>query len=1033
MVANSTFTPGDRISFYGGEGTVVRVEGNVLHIHTDDGEIVTHNPDLPMVSKKSNFESGGRVTFPGGEGEILKVEERTDRPDLLIIRTEDNKVKEVPADKKGVEPLADIADKLASARFDTATRFNLLKKSVELDLAYKFDRFISLTGNRIDITPHQVEAAHEILTSHDQRYLLADEVGLGKTIEAGIIIEELMARGRAERVLIVTPASLKIQWQEEMKEKFDQDYVIYDRDYVSSIRRSLSVNNVWEHDDLIITSIDFAKQEADEDDEEDILEPLSKTEWDIAVFDEAHHLTARRDNEGQKNRTQRYKVGEAVSQNTDALLFLTGTPHKGKSDQFYFMIDLLEPYRFENEDDLSPEEIDDLMIRRLKSNPNMVHSDGSPMFPEKTIDTISVEFTPEEEELYEDITRYLSNYYRLGEDQESQAAGFSLVIYQKRLVSSIRSIQRSLEKRANALRSGGSEGLSQFTQSLLDQYWERPDTLTEKQRQKVEEELQMFSGDQDPQDREKELKIVEELIEQARKIVVDSKAAGLRKAIEDLLAKDPDEKVLVFTEYTDTLEYLRDEVLWDFDIAQIHGGLSQSERREQVEKFRSDANVMIATDAAREGINLQFAHIMVNYDLPWNPIRIDQRMGRLHRYGQDQKVHIYNLFVKNTRESDILENLVTKINHIEEDLGVSSDVLGIVLDDSDFDLEDRIRQAVAQDEEGEEVVKDIEDVIEDRKEAVERLQENFLIEDKFGESELNEVQDLIERSREDHVGQEEVLELLELFVNEFDGKLEYKSSSGTRGDIYAVDTPNVIELEKDEVRGSYPEVTFDQKVAKENPNIEFLSVNHPLVRGLVEYCMDGNWFGGEIAVKQSKDPTSNPGLLCNFRLGCESADGSEETEEFVSIFATRNGEIKEDPPDLGGVLDPSEAQDHKQVKRIIEEAETLVEVAKEEAQRRVESMAIEVEEERRDAVELKRQHAERYFDNAIDTWEKRLKRYRRDQKLGKDMALNIRTAESKLEDLREKRKQEFEQLQEEETILPKTNDLINAAVVVRPP
>ena len=1029
VTPESTFKPGDRVSYYGGEGTVVRVEDDVLHIHTDEGEIATHRANLPMVSKTSDFESGERVTFPGGEGEILKIEGRSDRPDLLIVRTTDNKVKEVPADKKGVEPLADISDKLALSQFDTGTRFDLLKTAVKLDLAYRFNRFLSLAGNRIDVTPHQVEAAHEILTSHDQRYLLADEVGLGKTIEAGIVIEELMARGRAERVLIVTPASLKLQWQEEMKDKFDQDYVVYDRDYVDAISRSNASETIWEHDDLIITSIDFAKQEAETGGEEDMLEPLQRAEWDIAIFDEAHHLTARRDTDGQKRTTQRYKVGEAVSQNADSLLFLTGTPHKGKSDQFYFMVDLIEPYRFENEHNITPEALDDLMIRRLKSNPNMRHSDGSPMFPDKQIDTLSVEFTDEEHTLYRDITEYLRDYYRLGEEQTSNTAGFSMVIYQKRLVSSIRAIQRSLERRKSVLKQGGRDQLSQVVRSLLDQYRDRPETLTEAQRQRVEDELEKFSTGQDPEQRRKELEVVEELIQRAKQIEVDSKADRLRTAITNLLDRKPDEKVLVFTEYTDTLEYLRDEVLSDFDIAQIHGGLAQSQRREQVEKFRSEANVMLATDAAREGINLQFAHIMVNYDLPWNPIRIDQRMGRLHRYGQDEQVNIYNLFVEDTRESDILEQLVEKIDTIEEELGVSSDVLGMVLDDDDFDLEDRIMDAVAENESGEKVVEAIDDVIRDRKEAVKKIQNNFLIEDHFSESELEEVQELIRESKQDHVGQNAVRELLELFFEELDGEIQRKSSESS-SDIYAIDTPAVIELENDGIQSTYARATFDQTLAKDNRHIEFLSVNHPLVRGIVDYCRDGDWIDGLITVKRTAEDTSAPGLLCNFRLGYETADGSEETEEFVPLYIPVEGNVTDRIPEISGSVLPDAAENHEQVEQVIQQADELVETAKREAQRTVEDMAKNAEEEKRDAVEIKRKHAERYFDNAIETWQTRLDDWKEDMERGKDMELNVKRARSKLEELKEERKHEFEQLREEESVLPRTNDLINAAVII---
>ena len=1030
MTPHKTFKPGDRVSYYGGEGTVVRVEDEVLHIHTDEGEIATHRSNLPMVSKTSEFESGEKVTFPGGEGEILKVEERSERPDLLIVRTTGNKVKEIPANKKGVEPLAGISDKLALSQFDTGTRFDLLKTAVKLDLAYRFDRFLSLSGSRIDVTPHQVEAAHEILTSHDQRYLLADEVGLGKTIEAGIVIEELMARGRAERVLIVTPASLKLQWQEEMKDKFDQDYVIYDRDYVNAISRSTGSENIWEHDDLVITSIDFAKQEAEGDAQEDMLEPLRRAEWDIAVFDESHHLTARRDNDGQKRRTDRYKVGEAVSKNADSLLFLTGTPHKGKSDQFYFMVDLIEPYRFEDEDNINPESLDDLMIRRLKSNPNMIHSDGSPMFPEKQIDTLSVEFTNEEYTLYQDITKYLSTYYRLGEEQQSNAAGFSMVIYQKRLVSSIRAIQRSLERRASVLKQGGKDELSQVVRSLLDQYRERPETLTEKQRQRVEEELQELSGGQDPEQRQQELEVVKDLTQRTKQIEVDSKAQRLRTAITDLLEREPEEKVLVFTEYTDTLEYLRDEVLSDFDVAQIHGGLAQSQRREEVEKFRSEANIMLATDAAREGINLQFAHIMVNYDLPWNPIRIDQRMGRLHRYGQDEQVNIYNLFVEDTRESDILKQLVEKIDTIEDDLGVSSDVLGMVLDDhDDFDLEDRIMDAVSENEPRKKVVGDIDDVIEERKEAVKKIQDNFLIEDHFSESELEEVQELIQESRQDHVGQDAVRELLELFFEELDGEIQCKSTE-SEGGIYAIDTPAVIELESDDVQSTYARATFDQTLAKEDQHVEFISVNHPLVRGVVDYCLDGDWMDGLTAVKRTDGDIQTPGLLCNFRLGYETADGSEETEEFVPLYATLEGGITDDVPQMCGSVSPDTAKNHEKVNQVIQQADELVEEAKREAQRTVEEMAENAEEEKKEAVEIKRKHAERYFNNAVETWQTRLKDWKEDVERGKDMDLNVKRARSKLDDLKNERKREFERLREEESVLPKTNELVNAAVII---
>lgn len=977
-----------------------------------------------MVSEKRSFESGQRVQFPGGEGEIIKIEDRPGQGDLLYVHTPEGELKQLPADKQGIEPVAGVGDRLAARQFDTPSRFDLLQTAAKLDLAYRFDRFVSLEGNRIDVAPHQVEAAHEILTSHDHRYLIADEVGLGKTIEAGIVIEELLARGRAERVLVVTPASLQTQWQEEMKEKFDRDYVVYDRSYVDSVCQTRSKDDVWNHDDLVVTSIDFAKQD-------DVLEPLETTEWDVAVFDEAHHLTARRNSDGTLEKTDRYNVGEAVSPNTDALLFLTGTPHKGKHDQFYLLLDLLAPYRFEDEDDVSPEKLDDVMIRRLKSNPNMVHSDGSPMFPERHVHTLPVEFTPQEHRLYRDITEYLRSYYRLGEHQDAQAAGFSMVIYQKRLVSSIRAIRRSLEQRARLLRSGGHDGeFSPQVERLLPQYWDRPETLTDRQRARVEDELQRFATGRSSEHLERELEVLEELVERTRSIDVDSKAKTLREFVDGLFERDPDEKVLVFTEYTDTLEYLRDRVLDDYDVAHIHGRMSQRARRDELERFRDEANVMVATDAAREGINLQFAHIMVNYDLPWNPIRIDQRMGRLHRYGQDRDVHIYNLFVDDTRESRILEQLVAKIDRIESDLGIRSDVLGVVLDDEDFDLEQRIVEAVANDQPGETVVADLDEIIEERKEAVETIHDNFLISDQFGEADLEEVQALIDESRRDHVGQSEVRTLLELFVDEYGGDLSARTSWHHDDVVFSVDVPSVVEHGSDDVPGSYRRATFDREVAREDDSLEFLSVNHPLVQAVVEYCLDGDRLDGRVTVKRTADPTAPPGIRCNFRLGYETADGRDETEEFVPIYVTVDGAVRTEPPDVEDGVSPDSAAAIPTVLRVSEAAPSLVDRAKAEAQRRVERMAEDAEEEKRRSVEIKRRHAERYFENAIGTWESRLDDYRRDHGERKDMTLPVRQAKSKLRELREERNRTFERLHEEATVLPKTPELVNVAVLV---
>jgi len=421
----------------------------------------------------TDFEVGDHVKFAGGRGEITKIEERPNGGHLLHVYTSEGQLRKLPSGLPHIEKLDSLVDRLAAGQSDAPLHYDLRERAIRLDLAYKYDRFLSLTSNRIEIEPYQVQAAYEILNSYDHRYLIGDEVGLGKTIEAGIVIEELIARDRADRVLIVAPAPLTVQWQEEMREKFDRNFVIYDRETVRTHRKSHPNQNVWKQEDLIITSIDFAKQTTDnpESDRVSVLDALQNLdeEWDVAVFDEAHHLTARRSSDDSVERTQRYQVSEAVADNSDALLLLTGTPHKGKSDQFYFLVSLLDPYRFSHESQINPDALDDLMIRRLKDD--MYETDGTRMFPEKNIEALPVEMTREERKLYDDVTEYIREYYNLAQQEENQAAGFTMVIYQKRLVSSIYAIRKSLENRMRAIQNDAvAEDLPDDVQDLIPRY-----------------------------------------------------------------------------------------------------------------------------------------------------------------------------------------------------------------------------------------------------------------------------------------------------------------------------------------------------------------------------------------------------------------------------------------------------------------------------------------------------------------------------------------------------------------------------------
>ncbi len=970
----------------------------------------------------TNFEVGDDVTFAGGKGEISKIEERPNGSHLLHVYTTEGQLRKLPSGLSHVEKIDSIVDQLGAKQVDDPIHHDLRERATRLDLAYRYDRFLSLTSNRIEIEPYQVQAAYEILNSYDHRYLIGDEVGLGKTIEAGIVIEELIARGRADRVLIVAPAPLTVQWQQEMREKFDRNFVIYDRETVRSKRQSYPNQNVWAQEDLIITSVDFAKQD-------DVLEALGNLdeEWDIAVFDEAHHLTARRSSDDSKDRTQRYRVGEAVAHNSDALLLLTGTPHKGKSDQFYFLISLLDPYRFSHESQIKPEALDDLMIRRLKDD--MYETDGTRMFPEKNIEALGVEMSAAERKLYDDVTEYIREYYNLARQEENQAAGFTMVIYQKRLVSSIYAIRKSLENRMRAIQNEGTgDELSDEVQSLIPQYRTEPETLTDAERNRIEKALETVTATQNPEQVQAELNRVKRLWRQAKAIETDSKAQLLKQFIGRILREDPDEKVLVFTEYTDTLEYLRDQIFSEHDIAQVYGDLSQERRRREMEKFEQEANIMLATDAAQEGLNLQFAHIMVNYDLPWNPIRIDQRMGRLHRYGQEHTVEIRNLFFKDTRESEILALLLEKTDQIEADLGMRSDVVGRVLED--IDLDDMIMAAIANDTPTEEVVANIESVIDERREALETVENQFLIRDRFDLSdEDKEILDVIERSQHGEVSEDDIEMLVREFFDAFDGVIKGVRPGPARsdGDVYQLEVPNV--LSGSQVKQRYSTATFTREIAIEQDDVDFIALDHPLVQSLIDFCLNSDRVEGRIAIKTTRDETA-PGIRFTYRLGYVSGGGDVVTEKLVVLYVTTDGTVTTSSPEIVDTLRPSEAATVEELDRLAAMAEDLHQQADMEAWNQVESFAQEARRERERETEIKRQHAERHFKEAISQWEDRLETYQARDEQGKDMSAPIGNAKRRLESLRHERDEEIARLEMEKHVTPEEPELVTASFIL---
>jgi len=625
---------------------------------------------MSTANPSSEFKIGDKVKVGERTGEVISVEPRA-TSSIIKVAFEDGLPKTFISPPTKIEKILSPLERLKQNLFDPPILFALHFEAHRLSLAYAYDHLLSLSATRTNLEPYQVEAVHQVLNSYKQRMLIADDVGLGKTIEAGMIMKELALRGRASRILLIVPAPLRFQWQREMRERFDESFIIYDSAYLEALKGSLPKDaNVWEAHSKIITSVDYVKRE-------EILAELERTYWDVILFDEAHKLSVSKYVD-KVTRSQRFRLAQTLYDKTDSLLLLTATPHKGDSFAFYSLIALLDPYIFENEARMFPEKLNQIMIRRGKDG--IKDADGKPFFKPREVLTVPVQFTEEEMSLYSAVTNYVAEVYNLAKAEKNRAVGFAMVLLQKRMVSSIAAIRSSLKNRLSNLIKGEIT-LTKEEEIRLRDYIEDPDSMDDWEREHFEKKLETLALPATPEGLKIEIANLESLVNHAEAIQVDSKGEELLRFVNGILERDKDEKILVFTEYLDTLHYLVNLLKnHGYNPLTIHGGVPMSDREDIEALFKTPAfNLMVATDAAGEGVNLQFCHIMVNYDLPWNPNRIDQRIGRLHRYGQKRDVKVHNLFVTNTKEGEILARLMQKVSVIEKELGGKiSEIVGVV-------------------------------------------------------------------------------------------------------------------------------------------------------------------------------------------------------------------------------------------------------------------------------------------------------------------------------------------------------------------
>ena len=572
----------------------------------------------------------------------------------------------------------------------------LASEAYRLRLAHLFDPYLAISASQIDALPHQITAVYgEMLPRQPLRFLLADDPGAGKTIMAGLLIKELLIRGDLERCLIVAPGSLVEQWQEELSEKFGLNFDVLSRD---QIENSVTGNLFVERNRLILR-LDMA---ARSDDLKAKLE--AAPEWDLIICDEAHRMAASYFG-GEVKETQRHKLGKLLGTRTRNLLLMSATPHNGKEADFQLFMGLLDGDRFEGRfrEGVHKADVSDMMRRLTKEE--LYRFDGTPLFPERRAYTASYALSPAEADLYQAVTAYVRDEMnradRSGDGRRQNTVGFALQILQRRLASSSAAIHRSLERRRKRLeerlreetlmrQSGGAPLVRVPVLPAIDQ--DDLDDAPADEAEAVEDAIaDQATAAATLADLEAEIIILRDLEARALRLKLsgqDAKWRQLESILDEPIMIDPAtglrRKIIIFTEPKDTLEYLQQKIVARVGdpaaVVVIHGGVAREARRGAIAAFNSDpvVRVMIANDAAGEGVNLQRgAHLMVNYDLPWNPNRLEQRFGRIHRIGQTEVCHLWNLCAANTREGEVYRRLLEKLEEARAALGGKVyDVLG---------------------------------------------------------------------------------------------------------------------------------------------------------------------------------------------------------------------------------------------------------------------------------------------------------------------------------------------------------------------
>jgi len=890
--------------------------------------------------------------------------------------------------------------------------------------AFQFDPLYAVNVSQIDPLPHQIDAVYyHILQNPRIRFLLADDPGAGKTIMAGLLLKELKYRGLIERTLIVVPGHLKDQWLREMKEKFQEHFSIVDRNIINS---EWGTNPFVDRNQLII-SMDFAKQD-------NVMFALEDSKWDLCIIDEAHKLSAYK--YGDKlSKTQRYNLGEKLSSLSNNLLFLTATPHRGDPDNFRLLLDLLEPGFFANTEILS-ESIQNkdnpLFLRRLKED--LKDFESKPIYPPRVVETIKFYLSEDEKNLYNAMTKYVENYYNKALKKDKRNVTFALIILQRRLASSVRAAKNSLKRRHNKLTELLNKGQIMQQEGYDEDYLE--DLQEEERWQKEEELLEKLTSAETLEELQveiQELKRLIELAEKAERQEIETKLSELKKLMEEKQIQKNNIKLLIFTEAKDTLEYLTGKLKsWGYSVTFIHGGMNLDARIRAEEEFNNTpVQIMVSTEAGGEGINLQKScWIMVNYDIPWNPNRLEQRMGRIHRYGQQHEVHIYNMVAVDTNEGKILIKLFDKLSQIRQNLGSDRvfDVLGEVLVGKS--LKDLILEAITNQRTMDDILKDFEAIPDE--ESIRKVKE--ITGEALATKHINLSWIIGEQRKalENRLNPEYVEQFFERAVKMLNIKMERRNDGLWKISSIPFEVrnrPQNFKIKHGEVQREYAKISFDKQQAFKM-QAEFIASGHPLLEAVIDEILkqfnqsaiDGATF---IDTDGKKD-----GVI--WFLQSEIKDGRNETagKRLFAIYQDKSNQLSFISPtvlwDLKPVSQNSNTDNLSQQEFEMHKDDVLTFVIK-----GIEEYKNEILEKRIKDAEIKKKYGLHSIDYLIGKSDEKIADFETRRMKGETIPeMTIQNEKRNKEDLKRK-KEKIEKEIETETHLSKTwPKIIGAARVI---